>query len=398
MTMATPAHRQAPGDAGTVDTSAPEAVFASCQVLVAAATGITAQPDLSLDLVPDLRASQALARSHAGLWSSRYQEALLQPLADITGYANACTSYLPDLLTLAGRIAARDEEAVPEFREGLSELKQALSSLQGHTDASKDQISRFRDRIEDDRVRFGAHARTLAEKYTGDHGEIAAIRNNLSVLDSRLQNTNAAIALGAAKGIPGALVTGIQLALAAEDVFGTAKAVIQAGLSLARSTAHWDAEAMSDNAMKLFDEARKVPGVYKAVKTAVDQPALFQGISQSLDEAQAAMDSATVDIAEYGRQLAKLTDDELQVGVFVMLQGQVERLALRTGDALTALDAVAEVWHREEQRLARLDALAQDMSAALADELTEAAAHWILNAQAAQRFQDTLVDLRPPQG
>ncbi|MHB6904149.1 HBL/NHE enterotoxin family protein [Streptomyces sp. DB-54] len=378
-----------------VDTSATEAVFASCQVLIAAATGITAQPDLALGLVPDLAASQALARNHAGLWSSRYQEALLQPLADITGYTNAVTSYLPDLITLAGNITAGDKEAAAEFREGLSELRQALSSLQSHTDASKNRLSDFRNQVEDDRARFGAHARTLEEKYTGPDGEMAAIRNNLAALDRRLQETNATIAQGAAKGIAGALVTGIQLALTAEDVFGTAKTIIQAGLSLAKSTAAWDPEAMADDAVKLFDGAQKIPDLYKTVKTAVNQPALFESIDTSLREAQAAMDSATADIAEYGRELKQLTNDELQVGVFVTLQGQIERLALRTDDALTALDAMAKEWHREKQRLDLWDAQAQDMSATLAGELTDAAAHWVLNAQAAQRYQDALVSLQP---
>ncbi|MEH6374147.1 HBL/NHE enterotoxin family protein [Streptomyces sp. KLMMK] len=394
MTTTTPPRK--PGTPDPAVAAPVESLFTACQLLTAAAAGITAQPDLTLDLIPTLPEAQALARSHAAKWSGTYQVALLQPLADILGYANAYTSYLPYVTELSGRIAAGDKAALPDLREVLDDLGQQASSFQAGTADSKTQLLAFKNLVDDDHVRFDTEAKALEKNYTGPSGEITTIRTSLAALEQRLQKNNAEIALGATKAIPGALVTGIELALSAEEVFGAAGTVIQAGLSLARSTAAWNTKAIADDAMAFFDEAKKIPAVYKSVKTAVEQPYLFPSVSQALDDAQAAMNRAKADIAEYGRELTQLTMDNLQAGVFITLQGQVQRLALRADDALAALDGMTRMWEREQQRLIHWDAMAQGTSAdRLADEFTVAAAHCILNAQASRRFQDALVNRSP---
>lgn len=374
--------------------AATEALFTAYQLTTAAAAGVTGQPALTLDLVPTLAQTQDLARSHAVKWGDGFQAELLQPLTHIQGYTAAFVAFMPRMDDLARRASDGDATARAEFRQGLVILRRLAAQYQGSVAAAKGEVQRFQQLVDDDRVRFGTDGQTLAKRYTGPDGEIADIEKQLAALDAELRETNRTIALGAAKAVPGAIVLGIQLALAAEDIVGTGKAVIQTGISLARSTAAWDTEAIADSAVKFYGEAKKVPGIYQNVKKAVDSPVLFTSVTQAVEDAQAAMDSSKAGIARYRGELTKLTSDRLQVGVFTTVKGHVERLAEHIDQSLAALDTTAELWRQEIDRLDYWDALAQGPSAGrLPNELSGAAACWLLDAEAVRRYQGCLAGL-----
>ncbi|WP_438484742.1 HBL/NHE enterotoxin family protein [Streptomyces sp. S186] len=383
-----------PSPTAGLGSAATEALFTAYQLTTAAAIAVTEQPSLSLELVPTLTQTQDLARSHAVKWGGAYQTALLQPLTDVQGYTGTFISFTPHMDDLARRAGDGDAAAQAELRQGLTILRRLVSQNQAGVTTAKGEIEQFKQLVDDDRVRFGSDGKTLEKQYTGPGGEIAEIEKNLAALESELRETNQAIALGAAKAIPGALVLGIQLALAAEDIVGTGKAVIQTGITLARSTAAWDTEAIADSAVKFYGEAKKVPGIYQGVKKSVESPVLFESVTKAVEEAHAAMDRSAAGIARYRSELTKLTADRLQVGVFATLKGHVERLAAHVDQALTALDSTAQMWRQENDRIAYWDALAQGSSASqLEDELSGAAARWLLDAEAVRRYQRSLTDL-----
>ncbi|MEU6708573.1 HBL/NHE enterotoxin family protein [Streptomyces wuyuanensis] len=364
----------------------PEAIYSAWQLISVAVSGVTGQESLHLELVPTLSSDQAVARGHARKWTDTYATSLIQPLTDMTFYANLYSTFTPELISSVAH--------TENFVKGLDNLERMAQCYQRSTTTAMDKLKAFQNLVDDDTSRFGNDNNELSRQYTGDEGELAQIANELGSFRKELEGLNAAISVGITKGIPGAIAFGVKIAFEATSIAGTGRAIIDTTLNFTKDITKKSLGTIASDAKKFYDAAKGIPKVQKIVQDAANDGGMFTSVSQALEDADTAVSKSKETIEKYRNALEAQATMQKQVGVFVTIKGHVDQISTRTGEAIQTLETNDELWARELESLRALEARvrASNPEEEVTEMLSSNAAQWILRAQAARRLLGAMSD------
>jgi len=177
-------------------------IGSSSIVLQTYSATILAQPDIKLNILPDLPAAQKDARSSADNWIKQINKLAIGSLVDVRSYANKFDSYSELLLPLAEKIEAGDIAQLPIFIKGLQQLIETAQENANNTEILSDGIDNFQNNIEANIDFFSKAEQQIQKEVTSHKGKIDQIRKDLNDLNSRINSDITKIAASvAAEGI-----------------------------------------------------------------------------------------------------------------------------------------------------------------------------------------------------
>ncbi len=242
--------------AGDLLVTGMQGIGAASIVLQAYSSTVLAQPDIDLEILPDLPARQAQARSSASTWLKHTNVQSIASLADVRDFANSMSAYATAMLPLAQRIDSGDKTELPTFIKGLQQLIELAGEKRSNAENLADRIQVFRNEIEAQSDAFERAGKVVQQRITGDKGEIAQLRRSLADLNGRMNTDMAKIAAGAVSDVIGVglIVVG---ATSVIETGGATATIIGAGIALVSGGTLAIALASSDiaDAQKAYGDA-----------------------------------------------------------------------------------------------------------------------------------------------
>ncbi len=293
-------------------------IGASSIVLQTYSATVLAQPDLKLDILPELPTKQKEARDAADIWINKTNKSAIGSLVDVQSYANKFGSYTEALLPLAEEIESGDNSRLDLFIKGLQELIVTAQEKAVNASNLSDDVRIFQGEVAANVKSFSEAEKVVQEQITGRTGKIAQMRKDLSNLNSRMKADITKIAVGAASDVIGVglIILGATTAIPSG---GATTLVVGAGITLLTG----GSTAMALASQDIADAQKAYSDVLTQTVALEQEVAAFDTVAHQItsneDQATDAFDAAGmmkdgwVNIAEnYSQTIDDLKDKKTE--------------------------------------------------------------------------------------
>lgn len=167
------------------------------------ASTVLCQPNIHLDILPDLPKQQAIARDQAQEWLSSINPAAISSLVNVRNFSNQVGAYVDALLPAAQKYDMGDKSQLPYIQQGIQQLLSLAQKNVTSTGVFVDNVQVYVNGINRSQSTFKAAKETVQTQITGDKGEISALRQKLNDLNKQMDADIVQISAGAVSDIIG---------------------------------------------------------------------------------------------------------------------------------------------------------------------------------------------------
>jgi hypothetical protein len=135
------------------------------------ASTVLCQPNIHLDILPDLPAQQAIARDQAQEWLSSINPAAISSLVNVRNFSNQVGAYVDALLPAAQKYDMGDKSQLHYIQQGIQQLLSLAQKNVTSTGVFVDNVQVYVNGINSSQSTFKAAKETVQTQITGDKGK-----------------------------------------------------------------------------------------------------------------------------------------------------------------------------------------------------------------------------------